>query len=198
MTAHPPARVPTAPDRRALRDSLRSKFRWLGDRTDDSGRADLTGWWSDPPLLASLGPALADLFPDDQPTVILGPEARGTLVGALTAAALGVGLVEARKEPGPAADSDAWLIRTTPPDYRDRHIEFGFRRDLVTSGARVLMVDDWVATGATAFTMKALIDATGASWIGCATIVDAATDSRVRRELNLRSLLHVRDLGWWR
>ena len=187
-----------ATDRRALRDALCARFRWLGDRTDDSGRADLTGWWSDPALLTGLGPALSDLFPGTQPTVVIGPASRGTLVGALTATALGVGLVEARKDPGPAADSDAWIIRTTPPDYRDRHIEFGFRGDLITSRDRVLMVDDWVATGATALTIKALTDATGASWIGCATIVDAATDSRARRDLNMRSLLHVRDLGWWR
>lgn len=183
---------------RALRDALLARFRWLGDRTDDSGRADLTGWWSDPTVLTSLGPALAQLFRDAKPTVVIGPESRGTLVGALTAATLGAGLVEVRKDPGPAADSDAWLVRTTPPDYRDRHIEFWFRRDLITSGARVLMVDDWVATGATALTVQALVDATGASWVGCATIVDAATDSRVRRDLNLRSLLHERDLGWWR
>jgi adenine phosphoribosyltransferase len=188
----------TSTDRRALRDALQARFRWLGDRTDDSGRADLTGWWSDPLLLASLGPALADLFPDGQPTIVIGPESRGTLMGALAATTLGVGLVEARKDPGPAADSDAWLTRTTPPDYRDRHIEFGFRRDLITSGDRILMVDDWVATGATALTVKALVDATGASWIGCASIVDATTDSRVRRDLRLRSLLRVRDLGWWR
>jgi adenine phosphoribosyltransferase len=185
-------------DGRELRDALRSRFRWLGDRTDDSGRADLTGWWSDPAVLTALGPALAQLFPGAQPTVVIGPQSRGTLLGALTATALGIGLVEARKDPGPAADSDAWLCRTSPPDYRDRHLELGFRRDLITSGARVLMVDDWVASGATALTVKALVDATGASWIGCATIVDAATDSRVRQDLGLRSLLHVRDLGWWR
>lgn len=139
---------------------------------------------------------LHDLFPDAQPTVVVGPSSRGTLVGALAATALSVGLVEARKDPVPAADSDAWLCRTTPPDYRDRHIEFGFRRDLVASGDRVLLVDDWVATGATALTVHDLVEDSGASWIGAAAIVDAATDSRVRRDLNLRSLLHVRDLGW--
>jgi len=183
---------------RVLRDALVDRFAWLGDRTDETGVADLTGWWRDPAVLADLGPALADLYPDSRPTVVLGPESRGVLVGALTAAALGVGFVEVRKDRGAGADSDGWRRRTSPPDYRDRHVEFGFRRDLVKAGDRVLMVDDWVATGATAVTVKGLVEDSGATWIGVATLVDAVRDSRFRRDLPLRSVLHQRDLGWYR
>lgn len=42
------------------------------------------------------------------------------------------------------------MPQTTPPDYHDRHITFGFRRALVQAGDRVLLVDDWADTGATA------------------------------------------------
>lgn len=119
---------------------------------------------------------------------------RGSLVGALTAAAVGVGFVEIRKNGGPATDSDRWVLRTTGPDYRDRHIEFGFRRGLVRAGDRVLMVDDWADTGATARTARALVEDCGAQWIGAACIVDGLTDPRLRHDLPLRALLDVRQL----
>lgn len=144
-------------------------------------------------MLQSLAPALADLH-EERPTVVLGPQSRGSLLGALVAAHLDVGFVEARKEPGPASDSDQWLTRTTPPDYRDRHLVFGFRRVLVRGGDRVLFVDDWVDSGSTAEVCRQLVLRAGGSWVGAATIVDALASSRHRRELHLRALIHARDL----
>lgn len=128
------------------------------------------------------------------PTVVLGPVSRGSLVGALTAAALGVGFVEMRKGASQATDSDRWVRRTTAPDYRDRHEVFGFRRDLVRAGDRVLMVDDWIDTGATARTARALVEDCGARWIGAACIVDGLTDPRLRHDLPVRCLIDVRRL----
>lgn len=178
---------------RVLAERLVASFVWRTDRAEESSRADVSGWWRDAALLRSLGPALAGLY-GDAPTVVLGAQSRGALLGALVAEHLDVGLVEARKDPGPASDSDQWLTRTAPPDYRDRHLVFGFRRDLIRSGDRVLFVDDWIDTGATAAACKGLVSDAGAIWIGAATVVDAATNSRIRRDLPLRSLLHVRDL----
>ena len=178
----------------AVRSALVAEFAWLGDRTDRWGIANTTGWWRDAHLLAALGPALGALYPEASPTVVVGPQSRGFLLGALTAAALGVGFVEARKHGHAAADSDAWLRRTSPPDYRDRHVRFGFRKNLVRAGDRVLMVDDWVDTGATAVTIKALVEDSGAEWVGVAAIVDALEDGGLRRRLPLRTLLHHREL----
>jgi adenine phosphoribosyltransferase len=98
-----------------LRENLKASFRWLGDRTDPDFRADVTGWWRDPSILEDLGPALAALFPDSVINVVMGTQSRGSLVGVLTARALGVGLAEVRKDPGRAADSDAWWERPLRP-----------------------------------------------------------------------------------
>ncbi|NIK55832.1 phosphoribosyltransferase family protein [Kribbella shirazensis] len=144
-------------------------------------------------MLRELGPALAGLY-DEAPTVVLGPVSRGSLVGALTAAALRVGFVEMRKQDGSAVDSDRWVRRTTAPDYQDRHVVFGFRRQLIRSGDRVLMVDDWIDTGATARVARALVEDCGARWIGAACVVDGLTDPRLRHDLPVRSLLDVRQL----
>ena len=173
---------------------LRQSFRWWSDGNDVSQYADPTGWWSDASILGRLGPALAALFDDARPTLVMGPESRGALVGALVATHLGVGLVEMRKYPRPATDSDRWLVAHTPPDYRDRTLRVGARRDLLKAGERVLLVDDWIDTGGQATAARALVDAAGASWCGVAVIVDALHDSKLRRELAVRTLLQLREL----
>ncbi len=177
-----------------MRDRLRSRFAWRGDRWDRSRLADVTGWWRDAVLLAELGPALAALFADAQPTVVLGLQSRGCLLGALTAQALGVGFVEVRKEPNPAADSDEWVTATTPPDYRDRHLVLGFPRRLVTPEDRVLLVDDWVDTGGQALGAQKLVTMTRATWLGMAVVVDDLANHQIRRELSVRALIHGKDL----
>lgn len=127
--------------------------------------------------------------------MVLGVQSRGVLLGALVARELEVGLVEVRKNPAPATDSDQWLTTTTPPDYHDRHLHLGFRRELVRAGDRVVLVDDWVATGGQALGAQRLVAESGATWLGAAVIVDALTEHHTRRVLALRSLLHERDLG---
>ena len=144
--------------------------------------------------MSSLGPALADLYPEVHPTVILGPQSRGMLLGGLVAVSLGVGMVEVRKGEGPSADSDAWRQRTTPPDYRDRHLTLGFPKELVKAGDQVLFVDDWIDTGGQAQGAHGLVADAGATWLGAAVIVDALTDARLRRDLGVRALIQGREL----
>jgi adenine phosphoribosyltransferase len=143
---------------------------------------------------SGLGPTLAAMFADPPPTVVLGLQSRGSLLVALVAVHLQIGLVEVRKEPQPSTDSDQWLIAHTPPNYRDRTPELGLRREHINTGDRALLVDDWIQTGGQAVAARALIQAAGASWCGAAVIVDGLQDSRLRRELHVRWLLHVRDL----
>ncbi|MEU4190334.1 phosphoribosyltransferase [Kribbella sp. NPDC026611] len=131
---------------------------------------------------------------DETPTVVLGPVSRGSLLGALTAAALGVGFVEMRKDQGAATDSDRWIRHTTAPDYRDRHVEFGFRHGLIQPTDHVLLVDDWADTGATACAARSLVAQCKAHWIGAACIVDGLANARLRHELPLRALLNLRQL----
>jgi adenine phosphoribosyltransferase len=183
--------VPVAPS--DLRRRLSLAFAWRPGRADGGVYADVSGWWQDPVLLAGLGPALADLFRSDAPTVVLAPQSSGFIVGPLVAASLGLGFVELLKDHKPTT-SDQWLQRMTPPDYRDRQLTLGFRRGQVRQSDRVLVVDDWVATGGQLLGAQSLIADTGATWIGAAVIVDALTDHRVRRQLKVRALLNEREL----
>ena len=173
-------------------------FRWRSDPpvwpAERTSYADYARWWLQPTILQSVGPALAGLFSDATPTVVMGVEAHGSLLGPLVANALGVGFAEVRKGARRGSDVDAWLTRLTPPDYQDRHLELAIQKVHVRAGSRVLFVDDWAASGGQAIACKELTLDAGASWVGAAVIVDGLESSATRRELNLRALIHLREL----
>ena len=173
---------------------LRTAFRWLADRPDRRYAAEPTGWWADASILRRLGPALARPGLESKVTCVVGPQSRGGLLGALVALELGVGLVELRKDPHPATDSDHWITARTPPDYQDRNLELGLRRDLLPRGSCVLFVDDWIDTGGQAIAARQIVEAAEATWCGASVIVDALTDARLRRDLEVSSIFRDRDL----
>ena len=150
-------------------------------------------WWLDPDLLRDLVSALADLHRDGDPSVVVGIESRGLLLGALVAQHLRVGFVEVRKDEHPKDLGVPLLRRTTPPDYRDRGLTLTMRRKLLHPRDRVLLVDDWIDTGAQATAVTTLVGDAEATWIGCAVVVDALT-SGIRQGLAVRSILRVHEL----
>ncbi len=157
------------------------------------GRYDPSMWWRDPTLLRDLVTSLAALHSDDPPSVVAGPESRGLLLGALVAQQLNVGFVEIRKDEHPEALGEALYRRTTPPDYRDLALTLTMRRHVVGPRDHVLLVDDWIETGAQVSAARSLVSDAGARWIGAAVIVDAVS-ANVRRSLNVRSVLRVQQL----
>ncbi len=174
--------------------ALRDCFRWVGDAGTRSSGADRTGWMREPSIVAGIGHALSALVPDREPTVVLGPETSGYALGALVARHLGVGFAGAAKSRRELADSDLWLSARTPLDYRGRNLELTLRKRLLLPGDRVLLVDDWADTGGQLRALQRLVELAGAQVSGTVVIVDAVTDHGVRRSLDLRSLLNVRDL----
>jgi adenine phosphoribosyltransferase len=178
----------------ALRKRLKETFAWVGDAGTSSTLADRSGWARDGDVIAAIGKALAGLYADDVPTLILAPQSSGYLYGGLVAQAVGVGFVGASKERRDLAASDKWLVATTPLDYAGRNMELSFRASLMSGSDRVLVIDDWIDTGGQLLALKSLVEKSGARYIGAAVIVDGLIDHNVRRNLGLRSLLNVRDL----
>ena len=140
-----------------LRGLLRARFAWT-DPGDGSGYvvSNRSGWWRDPRILAGLGEALGDLFRDAEPTVVVSPEVTGFLVGPLVARAIGAGFVEAYRAGArrPIAEPMTWT--TVPSDHRGDQQQLGVRHGLVRPADRVLVVDDWAATGAQARALRSL------------------------------------------
>ncbi len=174
-----------------LRDHLRSSFRWTdpGDGSDYLV-SDRSGWWRDPVILAGLGDALADLFRDARPTVVVSPEVTGFLIGPLVARALGTGFVEAYRAGARRAIAEPMRWAEVPADHRGEKQTLGVRRQLVSPADRVLVVDDWAATGAQVRALRSLF---GAGYVGTAVIVDECPPA-VARELGIRGLLTGADL----
>jgi adenine phosphoribosyltransferase len=177
-----------------LRNRLRAEFRWTDPGLDSQVLiSDRSGWWRDPRILYELGPALAALFADAPPTVVVAPEVTGFLVGPLVARALGVGFVEAYRGGArrPIAEPMTWV--DVSADHRGDAQRLGVRSRLLGHGDRVLVVDDWAATGAQARGLYALITKLGATPVGTAVIVDECPPG-VTAELDIRSLLNSGDL----
>lgn len=99
--------------------------------------------------------------------VVVGIEARGFVLAAAVAYATGVGVVPVRKA--------GKLPRTTYAatyqlEYGEATLEV--HRDAFTAGARVLVVDDVLATGGTARATLDLIGETGATVSGFTVLVE--------------------------
>lgn len=176
-----------------LTTELIGAFRW-----NDPGRdfphlvSDLSGWWRSPTILRALGPALAGLFRDDGPTVVVAPEVTGFLVGPLAATALEVGFVEAYKGGhSPVAEPMTWA--DAAPDHKGRRLTLGVRSRQLRPGDRALIVDDWITTGAQSRALGEIITACGAVTVGIAAIVAECTPD-IAAELRVRSLLRAEQL----
>ncbi|GAA4981313.1 phosphoribosyltransferase family protein [Yinghuangia aomiensis] len=188
-------------DRQRVVQRLKETFAWR--ETPGGIFADLSGWWRDAEVLRLLGPALAGLHADPPgtpaPTVVAGIETRGLVLGPLTALHLGVGFVEIRKDHRTSGDplrrdaNDPMLRAETPPEYQDGGLTLVAPRRLFGPGDRVLLVDEWIETGAQANAVRRMVGESGAEWAGVAVIVDAS-ESKVGERLGVRGLVREDDL----
>lgn len=164
------------------------------DRSERSEYANLQPWWRDATVLGGIGELLASPFTESEPTVIIGPPASGHFLGGLVANYLDLGFATVRKEPVAAVDSEPWIVVTPPPDYHDRHLKLGLRRGILSSTDRVLAIDDIVDTGSQLTAIKQIVDVAGAQWLGASIAIDLLDRNVTRRELNVRTIFHRRDL----
>jgi adenine phosphoribosyltransferase len=110
---------------------------------------------------------LAEFAGPRTPDVVLGAEARGFILGAALAYRLECGFVAARK-PGKLP----W--RTISAKYA---LEYGFdalelHADAISTGARVLVHDDLLATGGTARAKVDLVEQLGGTVVGVAFVIE--------------------------
>ena len=101
--------------------------------------------------------------------VVVGIEARGFIFGAAVAHELGLGFVPVRKS-GKLPGATHGL--TYELEYGTATIEI--HEDAVVAGARVLLVDDVLATGGTAEAACRLLEQAGAEVVAFETVVELA------------------------
>ncbi len=98
---------------------------------------------------------------------VAGIEARGFILGAALAFALGKGFIPVRKKgklPGKTVTMSYDL------EYGSDTIEI--HEDALHNGANILLIDDLIATGGTAIGAITLIEKVGAKVVECAFVVD--------------------------
>lgn len=142
---------------------------------------DITPLLGDPATFSAACKTMAERFRDGGITHVIAVESRGFLFGGPIAMELGAGLVPVRK-PGKLP------ARTTREEYA---LEYGtdaleIHADAVGVGARVLIVDDVLATGGTAAATSRLVRRHGATVAGHLFLIEleflggrAALDGRV-------------------
>ena len=130
---------------------------------------DITPLLGDPDGLAACVTELVEPFEDQGVELVAAPEARGFVIGGIAADRLDAGFVPLRK-PGK-------LPR--PTLGADYELEYGVERlemhaDAIAAGARVLIVDDVLATGGTAAASAQLVMHGGGELVGFSFIVELA------------------------
>ena len=112
---------------------------------------------------------LAEWSRPRKPDLILGAEARGFIFGAALAYEIGAGFIAARK-PGKLP----WetVSATYELEYGTDSLEM--HRDAVTPGARVIVLDDVLATGGTARAKVELVENMGGTVVGVLFVIELA------------------------
>lgn len=128
---------------------------------------DITPLLGDAGLYREACAALAAPFARQEITHVVAVESRGFLFGGPVATALEVGIVPVRK-PGKLP------YRSTREEYA---LEYGtdaleMHEDALAHGARVVVVDDVLATGGTAGATVRLVERAGAVVVGCTFLIE--------------------------
>lgn len=111
--------------------------------------------------------ALKELIKDKEIDLIAGPEARGFVVGAPLAYALGVGFIPIRKSgklPGETIEVGYDLEYGTD--------KLAMHKDAIQPGQKVLIADDLLATGGTISTSVNLVRQLGGEVVGAAFLIE--------------------------
>ncbi len=130
---------------------------------------DITPLLADATSFKAMIDLFVERFRDEEIDAIVGIEARGYLIGAPIAYALKAGFIPVRK---PGKLPSAVLSESYSLEYGTNTLEI--HHDALPAGARVLVVDDLLATGGTAAATVRLLERQGATVVGCAFLIELA------------------------
>ncbi len=148
---------------------------------------DLTPLMADGSLLRGAIGLFVDACRELRPDKIVGIEARGFIFGSAVATALGCGFVPIRKK-----GKLPWKTHGKAYALEYGQAEIEIHQDAVTEGARVVLIDDLLATGGTACAAIELLRETGADLLEVQFLVelDFLEGRIVLGDVPVRSFLH--------
>jgi adenine phosphoribosyltransferase len=130
---------------------------------------DITPLLADPDALAAAVETLYTGFVDSGIEYVAAVEARGFIFGSAVAEKLGVGFVPIRKK-----GKLPWETESITYDLEYGTDTLEVHRDAFRSGAKVLMVDDLLATGGTMSAACKLVEQTGGKVAGIVFLIELA------------------------
>ncbi len=125
----------------------------------------------DPVLMDACGRELAARFAGVGATKVLTAEISGIAPAVTTALHLRVPLVYARRS-RPVTMPDQVLLTVAPSHTRGQMVELIVSPEYLGSGDRVLIVDDFLATGQTILGLARLAQAAGAVVVGVGAVIE--------------------------
>jgi adenine phosphoribosyltransferase len=128
---------------------------------------DITPLLGDGPAFNQAISKIAARFVDANIQRVIGVEARGFILGAPIAVALGAGFVPVRK-----AGKLPWAVVREEYDLEYGSDKLEIHRDAIHPGERILVVDDVLATGGTAAATCRLVSALGGDIVALAVLIE--------------------------
>lgn len=125
----------------------------------------------DPQLMDACGHEFARRFKALGATKVLTAEISGIAPAVTTALHLGVPVVYARKQK-PITMPDQVFLTLSPSHTKGRMVELIVSPEYLANGERVLIIDDFLATGATILGLVRLAQVAGATVIGIGALIE--------------------------
>jgi xanthine phosphoribosyltransferase len=125
----------------------------------------------DPFLMDACGQELAARFQGVGATKVLTAEISGIAPALTTAFHLGLPVVYARKHK-PITMPDQVFLTLTPSHTKGRTVELIISPEYLAGGERVLIIDDFLATGATILGLVRLAQTAGAAIVGIGALIE--------------------------
>ncbi len=130
----------------------------------------------DPVLMNEAGKEFARLFSDIGATKILTAEISGIAPAVYAGLHMGLPVVYARKRK-PITMPDQVLLTLAPSHTKGRTVELIVSPEFLAGGERVLIIDDFLASGATIMGLVRLAESAGATVVGIGTLIEKTFES---------------------
>jgi xanthine phosphoribosyltransferase len=125
----------------------------------------------DPALMDAAGQEFARLFKDVGATKILTAEISGIAPAVYTGQHMGLSVVYARKRK-PITMPDQVLLTLAPSHTKGRTVELIVSPEYLAGGEKVLIIDDFLASGATILGLVQLAEIAGAKIVGIGALIE--------------------------
>jgi xanthine phosphoribosyltransferase len=125
----------------------------------------------DPALMDACGREFARRFKDVGATKVLTAEISGIAPALTTALHLGLPVVYARKHK-PITMPDQVLLTLSPSHTKGRMVELIVSPEYLAGGERVIIIDDFLASGATVLGLVRLAHTVGAKVVGIGALIE--------------------------